>query len=311
MDEPLIQFRVQFRGQRHVGGYQIRIRKDLAAGAPILILAPTAPGDRAGARWSESALASMRHTLRTTRGSEGVLGEPVTESYDLTKDVFREFAEIGDDTQLIAFANRCGFLGIEQAMTVSATTGHASHGELLSAWRREIAAVQLALENWHVGQSNEHYALLARLDVVELVNERLDQPLKLARDGDRYRLEVAPKTLLSFIWIELAQALAGAISVRRCLGGCGKWIVIKRSGPASRRRTCTPACRIRAHHRRVEARRLRKRMGVKKVAERLGIDVAIVEELLSGATKATKGLKSRGSKEGKRLTKTATLVTAV
>jgi hypothetical protein len=87
--------------------------------------------------------------------------------------------------------------------------------------------------------------------------------------------------------------------------------VIKRSGPASRRRTCTPACRIRAHHRRVEARKLRKCVGIEKVAERMGIDVAIVEEFLSGATKVTKGLKGRGSKEGKRLTKTPTLVTAV
>ena len=69
--------------------------------------------------------------------------------------------------------------------------------------------------------------------------------------------------------------------MRRCLGGCGKWLVIQRSGPASRRLTCTPACRIRAHHRRVEARRLRKRMGVKKVAERLETDAATVEELLA------------------------------
>jgi hypothetical protein len=295
---------IRFRGRRHIAGYMIR--DDLLVPVP-------ARDASAGGRWSQDTLDSMRGTLASMESNkqitqkqrqeaEGILGPSAIEDYDPPDDAYREFAELGDDEQIIAFARRRGLLGIEKKRAllrlftrkdkekdIEQTDEILMEGEPLDAWRREIAAVQEMLEYWRAPQSSDPGASFLQIRAVELVNERLNQPLRLARDGDRYRLELAPKTLLAFIWTQLAQALAGGISVRRCLCGCGRWMVVQPSGNASRRLTSTLACRIRAHHRRVEARRLRKRrMGIEKIAERMGIDAAIIEELLAVKSKGGK-----------------------
>jgi hypothetical protein len=112
---------IRFRGQRHVGGYQIR--NDQTSGAPILTPVPARNPRLSG--WGEETLSSMRRTLASMRisqetlhAAEDVLDKSVTADYQPPDALFRAFAELGTDTQIVAFANRYGLLGVEGKMTV-------------------------------------------------------------------------------------------------------------------------------------------------------------------------------------------------
>jgi hypothetical protein len=66
--------------------------------------------------------------------------------------------------------------------------------------------------------------------------------------GPEVSLVFKPSTLLGALWAQLAEAVTGNKEHRRCLG-CRKWIPIgwKAGGSRTNRRTCSDACRVRAH----------------------------------------------------------------
>ena len=66
----------------------------------------------------------------------------------------------------------------------------------------------------------------------------------LAQSDGGFVLAPRSKSLLGSIWLQFAQALADALTVRRCQT-CGTWIEIGLGARPKNRRYCSPKCKLR------------------------------------------------------------------
>lgn len=257
---------IHFQGTRHVGGYRAR------NGVLIPALADAA----------------------------------ALEAYQPPDDVFREFANISpSEREIVAFANKFGLLGVKPARVtvpieppvqrggeIIRQTALIAHGERLENWQTEIAAMQAALERWSAArQPGAEPQIFGLIDVRDLINARLGGllPLELFLEGDALQLRARARTLLAYIYAQLAQAVAAPLIVRRC-AACPKWMIVRAvRGPAAKRTTCDDACRARLSAWRLKALQLRRR-GAKpaRIARELGMDVVKLADLLATSRRSVK-----------------------
>jgi hypothetical protein len=122
--------------------------------------------------------------------------------------------------------------------------------------------------------------------VLGWVNEALegDTSPRLLYDAERGRpaLRVVPRCLLTAMWLQLAEAVAGDKEYRACKE-CGKWFEL--NGKQGDRRTlrrefCSDRCKFKEYRRRKERARQLRAEGkpVKQIAQELGTDVDTVKE---------------------------------
>jgi hypothetical protein len=108
----------------------------------------------------------------------------------------------------------------------------------------------------------------------------------MAWDAERRRpgLELTAWTMLSAIWLQLADAVANEKTFSRC-AECRRWFEVGPEGAPSHRRYCSSSCRTRAlRERQDRARRLYTihKMSFEAIAEELDSDVGTVKRWITG-----------------------------
>lgn len=108
---------------------------------------------------------------------------------------------------------------------------------------------------------------------------------------DKPVLAYVPSSLLGAMWVQLAEELTGARTVR-CCGGCGKWFVVDPRSNHVSKHYCNVACRNRAmRQRQAKAKRLFKEdLPIPEIARIIGTDENTVANWV-----ATKRLNKRNS----------------
>jgi hypothetical protein len=77
------------------------------------------------------------------------------------------------------------------------------------------------------------------------------------RLGEDMRLQVVPQDLLAAMWVQLARAIDGGRTYRRC-EGCGEWMEIAPDVARSDKKYCSTTCRSRDHRKRQKEKGLAK-----------------------------------------------------
>ena len=124
-----------------------------------------------------------------------------------------------------------------------------------------------------------------------LINRELAEETvvpKVVMDKDRARLAFrfdthTLQTLKGALWLQLAEAVTGDKTYRRC-PTCSKWIEFSSEGARADRLFCSNACRNAAYRvRQDKARQLRARgKSFKAIAKELGSDAATVKRWITG-----------------------------
>jgi hypothetical protein len=126
--------------------------------------------------------------------------------------------------------------------------------------------------------------LPARLAVQRAINDRLQMfgartelLWERTRGGLREKIRIVPSSLISALWIQLAQAVEGDRKYRQC-EECKKWYEVSGDRRADAR-FCSDPCRFRAYRKRQkEAKRLHATgVSPKDIAKQLGSDTKTVK----------------------------------
>ena len=161
--------------------------------------------------------------------------------------LFRTFASLDplDLDGLISFAREYGFLGLpRQSQVISLPNGaiHYAEGECHLAWVNEIAMMKEAL--W---LADHRSRAVKRRDKWEwLMNSHLQKVqgrIGIDANGGG-QLRYAPTSLLSAMWLQLAQSVAGNKEFVKCKF-CGRQIEIStaQTGFRTNREFCSDSCK--------------------------------------------------------------------
>jgi hypothetical protein len=128
----------------------------------------------------------------------------------------------------------------------------------------------------------------ARYWIQDRVNRQLEEHGVYARllwntRRDNLGLHVVPKSLIGCLWLQLANAIAGAKEFRSC-PECHKWFDISRHTARVDKKFCTPSCKAAAHRRKPEeARRLKSDgMTIAEIAKKLQTNASTIKNWLKG-----------------------------
>jgi transposase-like protein len=103
------------------------------------------------------------------------------------------------------------------------------------------------------------------------------------KERGRYVLGYYPKNLLSALWLQLGQEVAGNKSFRRC-PTCSKWFENSSDGARADRMFCSSACRNTAFRERQDKARQLHVLGksFQDIAKEVGSDEATVKKWITG-----------------------------
>lgn len=142
-----------------------------------------------------------------------------------------------------------------------------------------IASQNWYPEVWEFIRPGDHFDA-AICFVQQAVNRRLAgrvSPRLLWNDDRTIELHQVPSNLAGVMWLQLALAIDGRKSYRRCRSD-GKWIEISQDGARATRQFCSDACRSREYRRRrTEAVRMHEHgLAVEEIAKTLPASVSSV-----------------------------------
>jgi hypothetical protein len=129
----------------------------------------------------------------------------------------------------------------------------------------------------------------ARIYLQKVVNTRLHEQvapriLWISPERTKMGLYIVPDSLIGFLWLQLATALAEFNKFQFC-EACEKPMLVAPEGAGfrSNRKTCSNACRIKVYAgRKAEARRLREqKVSVREIAKRLDTGVEQVKRWIA------------------------------
>jgi hypothetical protein len=107
-----------------------------------------------------------------------------------------------------------------------------------------------------------------------------------------------PRSLLGYLWLQLAEAVAGQKTFRRCKS-CATWILVAPGAEGSRtsRLTCSNTCRVRLYQNRIKdaARLFAKGKSVEQIARQLGAETSRVRRWVR-AKPRTQGSRHSGAR---------------
>lgn len=150
--------------------------------------------------------------------------------------LFREFAALEETPEAVqAFANKYGvILGLPPLTCVLWYVHIKNMLAIVSAW--EKGATKSFVRAWNAAD-------LARISVEVGLNYREDEPPSLV---------IVPSSLISAMYLQLAQAITRSNHLQRC-SSCGTWFLFG-AGTGRRRSAhyCSDNCRKVAHRRRKE-----------------------------------------------------------
>lgn len=161
-------------------------------------------------------------------------------------------------------------------------------------------------------QDNRVWRKAVRMDLVELVNEKLtlhaSPGVRFDFDNNQVIESMQPRNLIGFMWLQLAREMSTNQDFHRC-EFCGKWMLRNApSTPGSMRRHaryCDGACKLKANRRRnriVEARE--HDVSWSLISKRLGISVKDAkrfhDEALENRRKIAEREKKRNEAQSKR-----------
>jgi hypothetical protein len=142
---------------------------------------------------------------------------------------------------------------------------------------------------WHSeGASPKDVLPPAKYLIANWINDHLfdqsDAHFHFHRKTNKFMIRIAPRNLLSAIWLQFAQAVMGNKSYRPCKT-CGTWLEISKEdeGFSKNREFCSDACKSRDYRSRKEQARLLKeeRLSVKEIAKTLDTKLTTIRIWLS------------------------------
>ncbi len=131
--------------------------------------------------------------------------------------LYQDFAKIDytDRQAILDFATRYGLLGLpvqaQDMMVPGRSTAHIVVGESHLSWAREICAMRRVVDQQH--RSRKHPGFDS------LMNEHLQHvqlQMELKADTGKRRLNFAPTTLLSALWLQASLGVVGDTNVTQC-----------------------------------------------------------------------------------------------
>ena len=173
-----------------------------------------------------------------------------TRPLELSPTLYADFARLdGSDESCVKFATAFGYLGL---WPYEKTDDHGGpNGEPLVLWRSEIAEMRRAVDSWQA--SPDTFAGNQELTVTQL-------DVTLVPIDGRPMLRIRPRSLISGIRMQFAQAVTSHLILRNC-DHCGKLFELGGAGRTRKSRFCSDRCRNDFH---IAKRKTTKKKGVSK-----------------------------------------------
>lgn len=144
-------------------------------------------------------------------------------------------------TERIVWPDDWVYGGVDQVVYLDGSRGQAAEmvrlGNPTDFYHRDLAGPAL---------------LAVRMLVDRHLGSEVEVEFALDEATQRFEIVLAPRDLLTVIWIQLADAIEKRHRYRRCQE-CGKWFRALSQG-GSRRDYCSDACRVRAYRKRKKER---------------------------------------------------------
>ena len=268
-------------------------RRVVASGRDLARLSlPPGLGATAEPSWRRRDEAHARRARETGPVLRPVRPDQARDGYPLRQHpvLFQEFAAIDytNTTAILAFAKAHGALGVPFKLRPSVAIKnpsdevihrHSAHGNSHFAWAIEIAYMREAIRLSEVRATKERLRRLKWLCDRELRHVAA----RLGFDSGEPRLMLAPVSLITALWLQLALAITGDKRFVACKF-CGRPIELSTDQTGSRRdrEFCTTACKTKDYRKRkhTTARLANSGASLAEIADRIDTNTATVRTWL-------------------------------